>query len=127
MDNVVIGLFSASGLLIFLYFGWENGPHHSSNKREIIYLLLVLTLLASGVGTLQSNGGLLNGHLCNTDGTYNNRIEVNIFEASLVIYFVIHVFLNSIPSAGEQLEGVPLTKEMEVSERKEELEQQKGT
>ena len=54
-------------------------------------------------------------HFCNTDGTIKNNLNVDIFEGTLMAYFVIHVFLNSIPNAGDQLEGVPLTKEMEVS------------
>jgi hypothetical protein len=46
LEVISIILFSFGGFLLLLYFGWEAGPHHKSSKREILYLLFVLSLLA---------------------------------------------------------------------------------
>ncbi|GMI23034.1 hypothetical protein TeGR_g11078, partial [Tetraparma gracilis] len=102
----VAGYLSALALII-VYFIWENGPHHASNRREFMYLLTVCTVLVLSTINMQNMDMSIAG--CEKES------EVSWLEYTVCSYFLFDIFLNSIPDSADQLEGVPLTLEMTVS------------
>jgi len=89
-------------LMLLVYFLWENGPHHASHKREIIYLFFVILALTVTVYVIEfeSDKSSLTRDL--TDQEKN----IKYLEYTVLVYVVNHVFLDSIPSTPNVLEGI---------------------
>ena len=97
---VGIGYGTVVGLLL-VYFAWENGPHHASHKREIVYLFTVIVTLAVTILTIETNGDVVKPSPSDTQAK-----NILYLDYTILTYMIMHVFLDSIPSTPSILEGI---------------------
>ncbi|GMI17055.1 hypothetical protein TrLO_g9630 [Triparma laevis f. longispina] len=115
-------LFLVAGVMIMVYFCWENGPHHQSHKIEVSYFMTVLILLMVGAAIMEGSGGIVkeDDMYCSYDSAtgevqYKENRNVSLCDFLVMLYLALHIFLLAIPESSPQLEGVPLTKGVEVT------------
>ena len=117
LSDIAYAIYSIAGILLIIYFCWENGPHHRSHRMEVSYFIFVLFLLTMGTmlqhidpSTPQRRAdAFCYGH------TFRFVPAVAMIDWMGTFYLCLHVFVSLIPSTSDQLEGVPLTPGVKVS------------